>query len=245
MHFQILIRCLIGALTANSLSRFTQLIRTSYGGSSSLFFVLITISQPHLLYYSSRTLPNSFALPLVLYALSYYPIRDRSGVFIQLSAFLILTIRCELALLMGSFLIMGLVLREISFSRVIVSGAVSTMLSLALTVPFDTYFWQYFIWPEGKVFHFNAVKGESSAWGVSPFLWYFKSALPRACLTSLILIPIGFLSNFKAMSWRLIVPSISFVLLYSFNPHKELRFIMYVVPLLNIVSGKVFTKSAQ
>jgi len=117
-----LIRCLIGGFTALSLSKLTKIVRSSFGGSCSFFFVIITISQPHLLFYSSRTLPNSLALPLVLFALSYYPLQKQSGAFIQLSAFLILTIRCELALLMGSFLLMGLAVREISISKLGVSG---------------------------------------------------------------------------------------------------------------------------
>ena len=71
---------------------------------------------------------------------------------------------------------------------------------------------------------------------LKPFWWYFKSALPRACLTSLVFLPFGFL-NRKLESTRLLFPALFFVLLYSFNPHKELRFIIYIVPILNVVSG--------
>ena len=108
--------------------------------------------------------------------------------------------------------------------------------AIALTVPFDSFFWGELIWPEGSVFYFNAIQGGSSAWGVSPFLWYFKSALPRSCLTGLIFLPAGFLKN-PQWAFRIAMPSLLFVLLYSFNPHKELRFIIYIVPMLNIVSG--------
>jgi len=196
----------------------------------------MTISQPHLLFYASRTLPNSLALPLVLWCLGSYPLDVHPGAFIQLAAFVILVIRCELALLLGSFLLLGLLSREISLAKLVTCGAAASAISLIVTVPFDSYFWGEFVWPEGKVFYFNAVEGKSSQWGVSPFWWYFKSALPRACLTSLVFIPLGFL-NRRLESSRLLFPALFFVLLYSFNPHKELRFIIYVVPILNVVSA--------
>ena len=107
---------------------------------------------------------------------------------------------------------------------------------LVASVPFDSWFWGEWIWPEGQVFVFNAIEGKSSAWGVMPFLWYFKSALPRACLTSLLFIPFGFLQR-PGHCIRLLLPSLIFIFAYSFNPHKELRFIFYVFPLLNIISA--------
>ncbi|CBY34436.1 unnamed protein product [Oikopleura dioica] len=233
---QILLRLLLGFCTSYSLSKITEIIKKKISPAASFLFLLTTVSQPHLMFYASRTLPNSIALPIVLYAFSCWPLGNEPAKFIALSAFAILTIRCELALLMGSFLIMGLLTREISFGRLFVVGFSSTFVSLVATVPFDSWFWGQLIWPEGQVFIFNAIEGKSSAWGVMPFLWYFKSALPRACLTSLLFIPFGFLQR-PQTSMRLLLPSLFFIFIYSFNPHKELRFIFYVFPLLNIISA--------
>ena len=49
---------------------------------------------------------------------------------------------------------------------------------------------------------------------------------------SYFLIPVGAAMDPRVK--KLIVPGILFVILFSFLPHKELRFIMYVFPLLNV-----------
>ena len=119
--------------------------------------------------------------------------------------------------------------KEIGLFKLVANGMVGLLVSLICSVPFDSFFWDYWLWPEGVVFKFNALEGRSAEWGVMPFFWYFQSALPRACLTSLVFIPFAFLENDHKnsknsnMARKILLPAMAFILLYSFNGHKELR----------------------
>lgn len=149
--------------------------------------------------------------------------------------------RSEIALLLFTQLVYLLVLSRISLKMVVPAGIQSAILALVVSVPIDSYFWQAPLWPELTGFYYNAIQGKSSEWGTSPVIHYFTSLLPRLLLNPLILLllhPLALiLPATKHTSRDLIIPSLLFVAIYSLQPHKESRFIIYVVPPLTAAAS--------
>ena len=149
--------------------------------------------------------------------------------------------RSEVALLLGTSILYLLLVPTTSLQLVIPPFIISFAISLLVSIPLDSYFWQKPLWPELWGFYYNAIQGSSSDWGVSPWYYYFVSALPRLLLnpmTFLVLLPLS-LSHpaLRPAANRLVIPSLLFVAIYSLQPHKEARFIFYVVPPLTAASA--------
>jgi alpha-1,6-mannosyltransferase len=151
--------------------------------------------------------------------------------------------RSELVILVGTITVYLFLTRRISITGVIIpSGLGGAIIGLLCTVPLDSFFWQSFpLWPEWTGFYYNTIQGHSADWGVSPWHYYFANALPRLLLnpaTYLLCIPVAVLNvATRSRSLDLLIPLLSFVALYSFLPHKEWRFILYVIPGLTGVAA--------
>lgn len=228
---QYVVRLALAAILSFSWEHLKDVIEKRFGIMVSLWYTVVTVSQFHFMFYMSRPLPNVFALPLVLWAVSFW-MRQRVKPFIWFAGAAIIIFRIEVAILLGLLLMYDLFMKRYSLETVLKTAIPAGIVLLSLTVLLDSFLWQRPLWPEGEVLWYNTVLNKSSDWGTSPFLWYFYSAIPRAMGFSLIFIPIGL--YLEPRSRALGVAALTFVLLYSFLPHKELRFIVYVFPLLNL-----------
>lgn len=231
---QYVVRLVLAGAISVAWNSLRQAVTKIYGVEVRLWFTAITITQFHFMFYMTRPLPNIFALPIVLFAIAYW-LRDQHKPFIICSGISILVFRSELALFLGILLVVSLLRRKVSIDGLLKVALPAGVCILAATVLVDSFFWRRLLWPEGEVLWYNTVLNKSSNWGTSPFLWYFYSALPRAMGASLVLVPIGVALEPRIRP--LVLSALLFVLLYSILPHKELRFIIYVFPVLNIAAA--------
>lgn len=232
------------------------------------WLLLITASQFHIPFYSSRMLPNTFALAVVLQAYGFW-MRGKIDLAAACIVFATAIFRCDILLLLGSTGLSWLLLRQLTIGRALTVGILTGIVSLALTVPFDSLMWQRPLWPEGEVFYFNTILGKSSDWGTSPWHWYFTSALPKSMLLTLLLVPLSVIRLPEALSfWErrirqsslsgsastvhpnwidteclpFLVPILGFVVLYSNLGHKEMRFIFPALPILNLAAAATMAR---
>lgn len=146
--------------------------------------------------------------------------------------------RSEIALLLATNALWLLIIPQISLDRLIPPFAVSFTLSVTISVLVDSYFWQKWLWPELWGFYYNVVQGSSSNWGTSPWYYYFLSAIPRLLMLSLPCVFVALRSPaYYRIAQRLVIPNLLFVAIYSIQPHKEARFIFYVVPPLTAAAA--------
>lgn len=78
------------------------------------------------------------------------------------------------------------------------------------------------MWPEAMVFIFNGIENKSHLWGVSPWYWYFTSAIPKALGPVLTFVPAALSAGLRAREaavWLIPVVALSFL------GHKEVRFV--------------------
>jgi len=200
----------------------------------STWLSLLTLSQFHFIFYSSRPLPNTMALVPVLLSLAFW-LNSNPTMFIFTAASSILIFRGELAMFLGAILLMEILVGKITILRVVVVGLVSLIVWIPFTVAVDSFFWGRLLWPEAEVMYYNVVLNKSSDWGVQPLLWYFYSVLPRTLGSSILLLPLAPLLDKRTII--LLFPCITFISLYSLLPHKELRFIIYTLPVLNTAAA--------
>ncbi|RFU74188.1 glycosyltransferase family 22 [Trichoderma arundinaceum] len=148
--------------------------------------------------------------------------------------------RSELAILLAATGLLLLIRSHLSLQELIGVFLGTFIAALGLSVPIDSYFWQKPLWPELAAFYYNAVQGSSSNWGVSPWHYYFTSAMPRLLLNPLCFPLIGLALSQPGTSRRvqdLVIPSLAFITIYSIQPHKETRFIFYTVPPLTAAAA--------
>jgi alpha-1,6-mannosyltransferase len=262
----LVVRAILGLLNALLLMKLRDSVnkvtlRKKLRGSIGFWLMFLLLTQFHLLYYCSRTLPNFIALPVVLMGISKIVEGDLSGL-VWLS-FTGIVFRLEVGLFGGLIaLVSSFMFKQSKIHINIIMLVGGTILGLLATVVVDSYFWGRLIVPELESFVFNIVEGKSAEWGVEPWSAYFKQylfQLFRPPIILLLAIPGLFtdpafeevarlktagsglkraVSHPARHSLRILfVASMLYIAGMSFQPHKEWRFIIYVVPVFTLLAA--------
>eukprot|EP00762_Andalucia_godoyi_P005723 ANDGO_06454.mRNA.1 Dol-P-Man:Man(7)GlcNAc(2)-PP-Dol alpha-1 len=234
-------RLVLGLYLVAAYSYFRASVRLHFGSVAATAFGVMSLCQFHIPFYMSRPLPNTFALCFALVAFGLW-LRSKVYVAIAVLAFAAAVFRAELVIFAVPFILLELfVFKSVVLSKVFKAGLIASGIAVTASVLIDSYFWRRLLWPEFEVLFFNTVLNKSSDWGTASFDWYFSSALPRAMTGTYFIMTLGLLFNGRR-GVRVFAPAFLFVFLYSFLPHKELRFIFYAIPLFTAVAAHGFSE---
>ncbi|PGG95223.1 hypothetical protein AJ79_10181 [Helicocarpus griseus UAMH5409] len=254
---QLLVRGVLGCFNALALISYARGVRRAFGRDVAVWYTLFQASQFHVIYYASRTLPNMFAFGITTLALRYLLPEPSSTVQhthsskrYRLALYLLtlagIIFRSEIALLVATTTLYLWMKRPISLRYEILPAAITGLsIGLLLTIPIDSLLWQGLykgpLWPELSAFTYNVLSGHASAWGTSPIHFYFTNALPRLLLNPLtytLCIPLSLsLPATRPATTSLLLPQLAYIALYSLQPHKEWRFILYTIPSLTTTAA--------
>ncbi|CAI4216173.1 unnamed protein product [Parascedosporium putredinis] len=219
-HAQFIVRAILGLFNAGCLAAFARGVGRTFGSWAQAWFVMLTCSQFHIMYYASRTLPNSFAFGLTTLAFSFLlptgnpqdtPRRQR--IAITFLAFSAVVFRAELAILLGSVSLYLLATGQSTLLNLVRPLVVASFVALAVSVPIDSYFWQKPLWPELWGFYFNAILGSSSDWAVASLgastlsIRAARSTIARAAILALV---ISVLATTVASAGMLLLSSLNY-----------------------------------
>lgn len=250
-----------------------------YSALTVSMFTILSVTQFHIPFYASRTIPNFLALPAVNLSISYTLRRqywraialltatativrlELALVVLPLAAVLVICGRMSLPSALGAGMAGGFGALGTVFFVFLLTKAISAPIDYALWAPtlphpsLPTFTAMSTLWPELSAAMFNIVGGHADEWGVMPRTFYLFAigkillggaplvayALAYAVLRSTTGVP-AFADN-KAL-WRCIsdtgvlLPSV-IVLIGALSSvgHKEWRFVVYAIPVFNILGA--------
>ncbi|TRM62887.1 Alg9-like mannosyltransferase family-domain-containing protein [Schizophyllum amplum] len=263
---QIVARLVLATLACAPLAYLRRAVQREFGRLTAMLFVLLCATQFHMMFWMSRTVPNTYAFVLATTATAL--LLGRSSSKSARRAIALLTaggviFRAELALLLAPFTLCALLSGRVSLRQTISTGFHAACASLALTTAVDTAFWQPvfngksdpFVWWSqlAPIQIVTRWLGVTPVWPELASMYYnvilgrsadwgvepptyYLISLLRCLLTALPLALFALLLDRRVRA--LLFPSIIFVGLMSLLAHKEWRFVIYVFPAFNVAAAR-------
>lgn len=164
---QLWVRAALAGAICFAYARLLHAVSHRLGRATASGMLIIAVITPHFLFYASRTLPNTFALLLLLHACAEWVRMAGDGgespsgtfagasrrVWASLACLVcaVVWLRCDMLVLMGPIGLSWLATRRVSFAALLRAGIVCGVVALTTTVLIDSWFWRRMLWPEGEV----------------------------------------------------------------------------------------------
>lgn len=224
----------------------------SPNGRLALLWQLMTYSLPHVVFYVSRTLPNVMALPTALIGMGLFVKGDLPKALMMLAATGVL-FRFEVFVFTIILAAMAWLNRLGELRVIVLNCVIGTAMGAYLSYQLDGYFWGEATIPELESFYYNVVEGQSANWGVEPVWAYVFKYLPRIFVANGFVTPVALLvfaiGSALNPKWKhrldrvnydigtitvLVWTALAFVVVLSFNGHKEWRFLLFTLPVMTL-----------
>ncbi|CAI0548373.1 unnamed protein product [Linum tenue] len=240
LYALIAVRLALGSVTLGTFRFFRIQVRQKFGHQVEGFLVVVTAFQFHLLFYSTRGLPNILALGGVNLAYGYW-LKQKYYVSLNCLIFVAIVFRCDMLLLIGPLGLQLLLIfflkssDQICFSFWLGLNTASALRYYRLVLPCPLtplcgkdYCGQNLKYSGSTLFLTEALNGVYPSWTE---ILCFIFRLMEACSLDLG-DRLGVVLDRRVRYF--VLPVVLFILLYSKLPHKELRFIISSVPMFNL-----------
>lgn len=197
------VRGTLAAGVCTSIALLSRAVRSKFGGSTAVAFLVALSASPHYLFYASRTLPNVFAMLLVARCAAHWlwsPLvtpsklqRASASLYSRAThaltawatptphqvatvAYLLVAMlwfRCDMLVLVVTVGVAWLVAGRATLPQLVAVGGVIAVVAVGVTVGVDTALWRRWLWPEAEVFLTNTTTGESEKYTDQLHAWHW------------------------------------------------------------------------
>ncbi|KAK9459828.1 Alg9-like mannosyltransferase family-domain-containing protein [Lipomyces oligophaga] len=209
-----------------------------YGVSVAKYALLCSLLSAMNFHVGVRTFSNSMECTISICAMNYWPFARQSTSPGSLRIALVLaSLACIMRptnVLIWLYLGSELFLRQKSLHIIFLAASIG-LISLALNALIDMLYYNRVVFPMLEFLKFNVIESLSSFYGTNQAFYYIIEALPQLTILYFPLLIHGwFISRYSVLSKLCIFV----IIIYSFNAHKEVRFIYPLLPVMHIMIAR-------